>query len=80
MRAIDAAAVVLAEADAPLHYSEITGRMLAKGLWNSGGKTPKATVNARLAVDIRDHGAASRFVRVSRGRFALNAERNQDWD
>ena len=80
MRVIDAVAAVLEEADGPLHYSEITERMLAKGLWNSRGKTPEATVNARLAVDIRDQGAASRFVRVSRGRFALNVERNQDWD
>ena len=80
MRVIDAVAAVLAEADGPLHYGEITERMLAKGLWNSRGKTPEATVNARLAVDIRDQGAASRFVRVSRGRFALNVERNQDWD
>ena len=80
MRAIDAVAEILAEADGPLHYSEITERMLAKGLWNSEGKTPEATVNARLAVDIRDQGAASRFVRVSRGRFALNPERNQDRD
>ena len=80
MRAIDAVAAVLAEADGPLHYSEITERMLAQGLWNSGGKTPGATVNARLAVDIRDLGLASRFVRVSRGRFALNPERNQDLD
>ena len=80
MRAIDAVATVLAEADGPLHYSEITERMLAKGLWNSPGKTPESTVNARLAVDICDQGSASRFVRVSRGRFALNAERNQERD
>ena len=78
MRAIDAVAAVLAEAAGPLHYREITERMLSKGLWNSGGKTPEATVNARLAVDIRDQGAASRFVRVSSGRFALNPDRNQD--
>ena len=58
MRAIDAVATVLAEADGPLHYSEITERMLAKGLWNSRGKTPESTVNARLAVDIRDHGVS----------------------
>ena len=80
MRTIDAAAAVLEEAGAPLHYREITERMLAKGLWNSEGKTPEATVNARLSVDVRDHGAASRFVRVSRGRFALNAEGNEGRD
>ena len=80
MRLIDAVAVALAEADGPLHYREITERVLAKGYWNSRGKTPEATVNARLAVDIRDQGAASRFVRVSRGRFKLNPERNRDRD
>ena len=80
MRVIDAVAAVLAEAEGPLHYSEITERVLAKGHWNSRGKTPEATVNARLAVDIRDQGAASRFVRVSRGRFKLNPERNKHRD
>ena len=80
MKAIDAVAAVLEEADGPLHYSEITERMLAKGLWNSRGKTPEATVSARLAVDIRDQGAASRFVRLSRGRYKLNPERNKHRD
>ena len=80
MRVIDAVAAVLAEAEGPLHYSEITEQVLAKGLWNSRGKTPEATVNARLAVDIRDQGAESRFVRVSRGRFKLNPVRNKHRD
>ena len=80
MKAIDAVAAVLEEADGPLHYSEITERMLAKGLWNSRGKTPEATVSARLAVDIRDQGAASHFVRLSRGRYKLNPERNKHRD
>ena len=80
MRTIDAAAAVLAEAGGPLHYRDITERMLAKGLWNSEGKTPEATVNARLSVDVRDHGPASRFVRVSPGWFALNAERSEGRD
>ncbi|MXW29319.1 MAG: restriction endonuclease [Chloroflexi bacterium] len=80
MRAIDAAATVLAEAKGPLHYIMITERMIAQGLWDSEGKTPEATVNARLAVDIRDQGTASRFVRVGRGRFALNAEKDQGQD
>ena len=80
MRTIDAAAAVLAEANGPLHYGEITERILARGLWLSEGKTPEATVNARLAVDLRSQGTASRFVRVGRGRFALNLQRDQGSD
>ena len=72
MRALDAAAVVLEAADEPLHYRNITQQMLAQGLWTTAGKTPWDTVNARIAVDIRDQGPASRFVRVGRGLFALN--------
>ena len=53
MKALDAAAVVLEEAHGPLHYREVTERMLARGLWTTAGKTPWDTVNARIAVDIR---------------------------
>ena len=73
MKALDAAAVVLEEAHGPLHYREVTERMLARGLWTTAGKTPWDTVNARIAVDIRKRGPSSRFVRVGPGRFALNA-------
>ena len=72
MNALDAAAVVLKDGDAPLHYHEITKRMLARKLWTTGGKTPWATVNARINGDIKNLGAASRFFRAGRGRFALN--------
>ena len=78
MRALDAAAAILEEADGPLHYREITERMITKELWNTEGKTPWNTVSARIAVDIRDRGPASRFVRVSRGRFVLNIERDRE--
>ena len=73
MNALDAAAMVLKEAHTPLHYREVTERMLARGLWTTAGKTPWDTVNARIAVDIRKRGPSSRFVRVGPGRFALNA-------
>jgi hypothetical protein len=60
---------VLAEAHTPLHYKEITKRLLKSGLWESAGKTPAATVNAQLAVDIKKHGNASAFRRAGRGVF-----------
>ena len=74
MNALDAAAVVLKEAGSPLHYREITRRMLDQGLWVSSGQTPWNTVIARLGTDVRDRGMASRFVRSSPGHFALNPE------
>ena len=74
MKALDAAVAVLNEAGEPLHYREITRRMLALGLWTTTGKTPWVTVNARIAVEIRGRGTASRFVRVAPGRFALNPD------
>ena len=72
MTAIDAAFEVLHAAGKPLHYREITERMLAQKLWTTNGKTPWVTVNARLGADINEQGGASRFVRVGPGLFALN--------
>ena len=71
MNAIDAVEAVLAEAGEPLGYWEITRRALEKGLWQTEGLTPDATIHARLAVDIKDLGAGSRFQRTGPGLFAL---------
>ncbi len=43
----DSVQIVLKEAEGPLHYKEITKRLLDRGLWKSSGKTPDATVKAR---------------------------------
>jgi hypothetical protein len=42
--ALSAAAQVLAEADGPLSAGEMVKRMLEKGLWQTKGKTPQATL------------------------------------
>ena len=73
MNSRDAAAEVLAQAEEPLHYREITRRMLAQGLWESEGKTPWNTANAALAVDIDRRGSDSRFQRTEPGVFALRS-------
>ena len=44
----DAARHILAEAGEPLHYREITRRILGACQWSTTGKTPEATVNARI--------------------------------
>lgn len=73
MNAIDAVEVILKESGEQLHYYEITKRILEKNLWKTEGKTPDATVNARLAVDIKKLGPRSRFQRTAPGVFALRA-------
>lgn len=68
---LDAVGRVLAEARQPLHYQEITRRVLTRRLWTTEGKTPEATINARLADDIKRLGTGSLFARVSPGIYAL---------
>ncbi|MGC9455825.1 MAG: HTH domain-containing protein [Phycisphaerae bacterium] len=70
-KALDAARRVLSEAGEPLHYKEITRRALKQGYWQTDGRTPEATLNAQIAVDIKKHGDASPFRRISRGVFSL---------
>ena len=71
--ALSAAAQVLAEADGPLSVGEIVKRMLEKGLWQTKGRTPQATLYSALLRRIRKDGANARFRKVERSKFALNA-------
>jgi restriction system protein len=71
MSILTAVETVLADAGEPLHYKEITKRLLNRGLWTTIGQTPDATVNAQLAVDIKRRGKASKFRRTDKGVFAL---------
>jgi len=73
MTVLEAIERVLADAGAPLSYREITDRILQADLWHTEGKTPWATVNAQLAVDIKTHGDNSRFQRVGKGLFTLRS-------
>jgi restriction system protein len=77
MSAIDAAYHVLIAAGEPLHSNEIARRILAERLWASKGKTPGATVDARIAVDIKTQGVASRFCRTGRSVFVANPNYQQ---
>jgi len=67
----DAAIRVLQEAGGPLHAKEIAKRLLAKKLWQTSGKTPAATVAARLYMDIKKNGDKSPFVLVGSQTFGL---------
>lgn len=67
-----AAADVLRERG-PLHYQELTDEVLTRGLATSSSKTPAASLNAMIAVDIKRNGNKSEFVRVRPGVFGLRA-------
>jgi restriction system protein len=66
-----AAIQVLQQAGTALHAKDIAEQIMAAGLWQSDGKTPDATVSARLYSDIKNNGAKSPFVKVGPQIFAL---------
>ena len=71
MKVLDAAILVLRESDTPLHVNEITNRILSRKLWESSGKTPTATVGARIYSDIKKNGNVSPFFRHAPSTFGL---------
>lgn len=74
MTFLEAAHEILKQVGQPLHYQEIARRALEQGLIESRGKTPEATMNAQLAVNIKraaEGGPPPRFARVGRGLFGL---------
>lgn len=71
LSALAAARKVLVTAGKPLHYQEITRRILAAGLWRTAGKTPEATINAQLSTSIKKLGDASPFRHTGPGLFTL---------
>lgn len=62
---------VLAESVTPMHYAEISEKILSRGYYETDGATPAATVNAQLASSIKHDGEKSPFMRVGKGIFAL---------
>ena len=71
MNVRDAVILVLKESDKPLHSEEITNRILSRHLWKTSGKTPAATVDARISSDIKKNGDASPFMRHAPSTFGL---------
>ena len=62
---------ILTESKEPLHYSEITERIMTRGLKTTAGATPDATVNAQISTSIKHDGTDSPFLRVAKGTFTL---------
>ena len=68
----DVAYQILEEAKKPLHSNEITKIALERGWLKTAGKTPEATMNAQLVVDINKNGEQSRFVKTSPSTFFIS--------
>jgi len=72
LSALDAAAKVLEETGRAMTCPELIMAMAEKGYWTSpGGKTPAATLYSAMLRESTTKGAASRFVKAERGKFAL---------
>lgn len=67
----DIAYQILREAGKPLHSREITKIALERGWLKTVGKTPEATMNAQLIVDINSKKEKSLFVKTAPSTFAL---------
>lgn len=67
----DIAYQILKEAGKPLHSKEITKIALQRGWLKTAGKTPEATMNAQLIVDINSKKEKSLFVKTAPSTFAL---------
>ena len=68
---LDAAARVLREAGVPMNCGDIVKTALEKGYWQTGGKTPSATIYAAILREINVKGANARFRKTARGHFEL---------
>ena len=70
----DIAYQILKETGKPLHSKEITKIAFNKGWLKTAGKTPEATMNAQLIVDINAKKEKSRFIKTVPSVFWLNED------
>jgi hypothetical protein len=75
--ALESAVQVLSEENKPMNCGELIATIAAKNYWTSpGGKTPASTLYSSILKEVTTKGAASRFVKVARGQFALRESAN----
>ncbi|MCL4519484.1 MAG: HTH domain-containing protein [Thaumarchaeota archaeon] len=73
----DIAFRILQETGKPLHSKEITKIAQSHDWLVTAGKTPEATMNAQLIVDINTKKERSRFIKTAPSTFALNPHYKQ---
>ena len=69
------AKTILEQQKKPLHYKEITRLALEQWLFETSWKTPDATVNSQIILDIRHKWKNSDFVKIAPSTYALNPNR-----
>jgi len=67
------AADVLKDAKTPMDCKAIVEKVLAKGTWQTKGKTPAATLYSAIIREIATKGKEARFHKTDRGMFELSA-------
>ena len=71
---LDAAFQVLSHTGEPMRCKDMVDKMLSTRLWNTGGKTPSATIYSAILREITTKGAESRFKKTDRGLFTINSK------
>lgn len=73
----DSAIQILDKNKKALHYKEITRLALEEGILETDGKTPEASMNAQLVMDIKNKGLASDFIKTAPATYALNPNKKE---
>lgn len=66
---------ILKQENKPLHSKEITRLALERGILETEGATPEASMTAQIIIDMRNRGEKSDFIKVSPSTYALNPKR-----
>lgn len=74
---LSSALTILHETKTPLHYKEITRLALEKGILETVGATPDATMNAQIIMDIKHKGKLSDFLKTAPSTYAINPNKPQ---
>lgn len=68
---LDAAARVLKESGDAMNCKQMVEKMLSAKYWETGGKTPAATLSSAMLREIKTKAKESRFRKTDRGQFSL---------
>lgn len=77
MNILDAVKKVLIETGHEMTARELAEIIQTEGLWHSNGKTPDATIGARLYVDMKRNPDTTVFVKCKQGMFGLKSYAKQ---
>ena len=64
---------VLGSSQTPMHFNDITERIIAENLRKNLGATPASTVSAQITTSIKHDGDFSPYIRISKGTYAMRA-------